>query len=64
METFYPIQVTDLRFQNEYTTTKKIRLSEEYENAPRNTNLYVILRKYKENKMVSDGNKIIGIELI
>ena len=43
MKTFYPIQVIDLRFQIDFVTPKKIRLFEEYENAPDNTNLYVIL---------------------
>ena len=64
MKTFYPIQVIDLRFQIDYVTPKKIRLFEEYENAPENTNLYVILIKHREINMVSDGNKITGIELI
>ena len=64
MKTFYPIQVIDLRFQIDYVTPKKIRLFEEYEEAPENTNLYVILIKHREVNMVSDGNKITGIELI
>ena len=64
MKTFYPIQVIDLRFQIDYVTPKKIRLSEEYENAPENTNLYVILIKHREINMVSDGIKITGFEPI
>ena len=64
MKTFYPIQVIDLRFQNDYITSKKIRLFEEYEDRPENTYLYVILIKHREINMVSDGNKITGIELI
>ena len=64
MKTFYPIQVIDLSFQNDYITPKKIRLFEEYENAPENTKLYVILIKHTEIFMVSDGKKITGIELI
>ena len=64
MKTFYPIQVIDLRFQIDYKTPKKIRLFEEYENTPENTNLYVILIKHRENIMISDGNKITAIELI
>ena len=57
MKTFYLIQVVDLRFQIHYITPKKITLFEEYENAPENTNLYVILMKHREINMVSDGNK-------
>ena len=64
MKTFYPIQLIDLRFQIDYITPKKIKLFEEYENAPENTKLCVILIKHREIKMVSDGNKITGIELI
>ena len=63
MKTFYPIHVFDLKFQFANITPTKIRLFEEYENAPDNTNLYVLLIKRKEIKMVSDGNKITGIEL-
>ena len=64
MKTFYPIQVIDLRFQIDYVTPKKIGLFEEYENAPENTNLYVILIKHREINIVSDGIKITGIELM
>ena len=64
MKTFYPIQVIHLRFQIDYITPKKIRLFEKYKNAPENTNLYVILIKHREIRIVSDGNKITGIELI
>ena len=64
MKSFYAIQVIDLRFQIDYVTPKKIRLFEEYEETPENTNLYVILIKHREINMVSDGNKITGIELI
>ena len=48
MKTFYPIQVTDLRVQIDYKTPKKIRLFDEYENAPENINLYMILIKHRE----------------
>ena len=64
MKTFYPIEVIDRRFQIEFITPKKIRLFEEYQNAPENTNLYVILIKHRDFFMVSDGKKITGIELI
>ena len=65
METFYPIQVIDLRFQIDYSTSKKIRLFEEFDDTPENTNLNVILKKHREINMISDGNKkIAGIELI
>ena len=63
LKTFYPIQVIDLRLQIDYITPEKIRLFQEYGIAPENTNLYVILMKYKEIRMVSDGKKITCIEL-
>ena len=63
IKTFYPIQVCDLRFQIDYITPKKIRLFEEYENAPENTNFYVILIKHREIKMVSDGKKLPELKL-
>ena len=64
MKTFYPIQITDLRFEIDYITPKNTRLFEEYENAPENTNIYNILLKHREFNLVSDGNKITGIEVI
>ena len=64
MKKYYPIQIIDLRFQVDHISPKKIRLFEEYENNPVNTDLYVILIKHREIKMISDGNKIIGVEVV
>ena len=64
LKSFYPIQVIDLRFQVDYITPKKIRIFEEHETDPEHTNLHFILIKHKEIKMVSDGNKTTGIDLI
>ena len=64
LKTFYPIQVNDLRFQIDYVTPKKIRFFEEYESAPENTILYVILIKHREINIAADGIKITGIEPI
>ena len=64
MKKYYPIQIIDLRFQVDHISLKKIRLFEEYENNPANTNLYVILIKHREIKMISDGSKIIGVEVV
>ena len=64
MKMFYPKQVIDLRFQILYITPKKIRLFEEYEETPENTNLYVILIKHRKSIMMSDGKRRTGIELI
>ena len=64
MKKYYPIQIIDLRFQVDHISPKKIRLFEEYDNNPVNTDLYVILIKHREIKMISDGNKIIGVEVV
>ena len=64
MKKYYPIQIIDLRFQVDHISPKKIRHFEEYENNPVNTDLYVILMKHREIKMISDGNKIIGVEVV
>ena len=64
MKDFFPIQIIDLRFQVDHISPKKIRLFEEYDPNPTNTVLYVILIKHREIKMISDGNKIISVEVV
>ena len=64
MKDYYPIQIIDLRFQVDHISPKKIRLFEEYDPNPTNTVLYVILIKHREIKMISDGNKIISVEVL
>ena len=58
------VQNFDLRFQVNYIILKKIMLSEEYDEDQTNTNLYIILIKHREIKMISDGDKINGFEVI
>ena len=58
----YPIKVTDLRFQVDYVPPEKIGLFEESNEKPTNTNLYVILIKHGESRLVFDGNKTSGFE--
>ena len=64
MKNYYPIQIIDLRFQVDHISPKKIRLFEEYDPNPTITVLYVILIKHREIKMISDGNKIISVEVV
>ena len=64
MKNYYPIQLIDLRFQVDHIPPKKIRLFEEYDDNPANTILYLILIKHREIKMISDGNKIISVEVV
>ena len=63
MKTYYPIQLIDLRFQVDYITPKKIELFDEYDENPNDANLRVKLVKHRENKVVSDGNKISAISV-
>ena len=64
MKNYYPIQIIDLRFQVDHVSPEKIRLFEEYDPNPVITNLYVILIKQREIKMISDGDKIISVEVV
>ena len=64
MKNSYPIQINDLRFQVDHLSPKKIRLFEEYDPNPVITNLYVILIKHREIEMISDGNKIISVDVV
>ena len=64
MRKYYPIQFIDLRFQVDQISPKKIRLFEEYDPNPINTDLYVILIKHREIEVISDGNKIISVEVV
>ena len=63
MKNYYPIQIIDLRFQVDHLSPKKIRLFEKYD-PNTNTNLYVILIKHREIKMIFDCNKIISVEVV
>ena len=58
MKNLYPIQIVDLRYQVDHITPKKIPLFEEHRADHINAKLFVILIRYREIMMVSDGNKI------
>ena len=64
MKTYYPIQITDLRFEVDHISPKKIRRFGEYDGNPTNTILYIIVIKHREIKTISDGNKIISVEVV
>ena len=61
IETYYAIPIMDLRFQ---VDQMKNRLFEEYDDNATNTTLYIILINHRENKMISDGIKIISVEVV
>ena len=64
MKNFYPIQVTDLRFQVDHITPKKIQFFEEFSQDPSNERLFVTLVRHRQIEMISDGNKIIEVKVI
>ena len=64
MKSWYPFEIINLRFQVDHVSPKKIRLFEEYDNNQVNTILNMISEKHREIKMISDGSKIIGIEVV
>ena len=64
MKTFCLIQIMDLQFQVGHISPKKIRLFEEYDESPVDTNLYINLSIHREMKMISDGTKVIRVEVV
>ena len=60
----YPIQITDLRFQVDHITPKKIQLFVEFSEDPNTERLFIILIRHRRVEMVSDGNKIIEVKVI
>ena len=64
MKTYYPIKIIYLRFQIHHISLKKIRQFEDFDENPVNTDLYIILIKHREIKIISDGSKIISVALI
>ena len=63
MKTYYPIRIIDLGFQLDYVTPKKDTPFEEYDEDPAHTNLFGIIIKHRDIKMVSDGNKNYWLNL-
>ena len=63
MKDKYPIQVIDLGFQVDHITPKKIQLFEEYRANPGNAKLFIVLIRRREIEMISDGNKLIELNL-
>ena len=64
MKYLYPVQITDLRFQVDHITRKKIQLFEEFSEDPANERLFIILIRHRQVEMISDGNKIFEVKVI
>ena len=64
MKNWYVFRIIYIRFQIDQKSRKKIRLFEEYDDDPVKTLLYIILVKHRQTEMISDGSKVVGIELV
>ena len=64
MKTKYPIEIIDLRHQSDHKTLIKIQLFQEYGTDPNNASLFLILVRRRENDLISDGNKLIEVNVI
>ena len=60
-KTLYPIFITDLRFQNEYISPKKIQLNIKYRADTANARLYTLLIRNRIIEIQSDGRTMIDI---
>ena len=61
-----PIPVIGRRHQVDHKTPKKIQQFEEFITDPASVNakLFVILIRHRQNEMISDGKKVMEIEVI
>ena len=64
MKTKYPIEIIELRHQPDHITPKKNQLFLEYGADPENARFFLILIRRRENELISDGNKLIEINII
>ena len=64
MKTKYPIEIIDLGHQADHITPKKIQIILEYGGDLENARFFLILIRRREIELISDGNKIIEIEII
>ena len=60
----YPFQITDLRYQIDHLSPKKIQLFEEFSEDPANERLFIILVRHRQVDMISDGYKIIEVKVM
>ena len=61
---FYPFQVTDLRHQVDQITPKKNQLFEEFSGDPAHERLFIVLTRHRQFDMISDGDKIVEVNVI
>ena len=63
MKNLYPIQITDLRHQFDHFTPEKNQLFEEFEDDHNMKRLLIILVRHRQVEMISDGKKLLKLEL-
>ena len=64
MKTKYPFEIIHLRYQPDHLTPKKIHLFHEYGADPKNGRFNLILIRRREIELISDGNKLIEVNVI
>ena len=63
MKTKYPIEIIDLRHQSDYITPEKIQLFLEYDADLENARFFLIIIRRTEIELISDGDKLIEINV-
>ena len=63
-KTKYPIELIELRHQPDKIALKKIQLCQEYGADPDNARLFLIIFRRREIVLISDGKKLIKVEVI
>ena len=64
MKIKYPFEILDLRYQFDHITRKKIQLFLEYGSDPENARFFLIIIRRREIELISNGNKLIEVEVI
>ena len=64
MKTKNPKEIIDLRHQPDPITPKKIQLFQKYGTDPDNARMFLLLIRRREIELISDGNKLIEVEVI
>ena len=64
MKNLNAIQITDLRHQADHITPKKFQLFEEFDDDPAIERLFIIIVRRRQVEIISDGNKIVEVEVI
>ena len=64
MKIKYTIEVINLRHQADHITPEKIQIFLEYGADPENERFFLVIFGRREIELISDGNKIIEIEVI